>query len=104
MLECAVAGCEVLYDEFFGVIPLVDASDEQLLNLERIQVEGLPLNNSSVIYYYVYSSMLSAFGRCEEADPYLDLLEREYSNDTIIMSIVEENRQVCRILLEEADS
>jgi tetratricopeptide (TPR) repeat protein len=104
MLECAVAGCEVLYDEFFGVIPLVDASDEQLINLDRIEVEGLPLNNASVIYYYVYSSMLAAFGRCEEADPYLDLLEREYGGDTTIMAIVDENRQVCQILQEEADS
>jgi len=101
MLECAVEGCEVLFDEFFGIIPLVDASDEQLQTLERIQVEGLPLNNGSVIYYYVYSSMLSAFGLCDQAEPIMNQLEQEYGGDETIMAIVSENRNVCRILAED---
>lgn len=101
MLECAVEGCEVLFDEFFGIIPLVDASDEQLQTLERIQVEGLSLNNGSVIYYYVYSSMLSAFGLCDQAEPILNQLEQDYGGDETIMSIVSENRNVCRILAED---
>ena len=101
MLECAVDGCEVLFDEFFGIIPLVDASDEQLASLERIQVEGLTLNNGSVVYYYVYSSMLAAFGLCDQADPIMDQLEETYGGDSTIMGIVNENRQVCRIFAEE---
>jgi len=101
MLECAVEGCEVLYDEFFGVIPMLDATEEQMQTLERIQVQGLPLNNGSVIYYYVYSSMLAAFGLCDQADKFLDLLEAEYSADPTIMAIVEENRQVCLIFEQD---
>lgn len=101
MLECAVEGCEILYDEFFGVIPLVDATDEQLQTLQRIQVQGLPLSNASVVYYYVYSSMLAAFGLCEKATIFLDQLETAYGGDTTIMAIVEENRQVCRIFAQE---
>ncbi|HSG25731.1 MAG TPA: hypothetical protein VLA32_06400 [Anaerolineales bacterium] len=104
MLECAVEGCEVLYDEFFGVIPQTDATEEQLLTLDRIQVQGLPLSNASVVYYYVYSSMLAAFGICDKATIFLDLLENEYGGDPTIMSIVQENRQVCRIFEEEANN
>jgi len=101
MLECAVEGCEVIYDEFFGVIPLVDATEEQLATLDRIQVQGLPLNNGSVVYYYVYSSMLAAFGLCEKADIFLDMLEDAYGGDATIMSIVDENRQVCLIFAQD---
>ncbi|MCB2178440.1 hypothetical protein KQH61_03405 [bacterium] len=101
MLECAVAGCEVLYDDYYGVIPLTDASEEQLANLERIEVEGLPLNNSSAIYYYVYTSMLSAFGICDTAEVYMRMLENAYSGDETIMGIVNENRAVCAILTAE---
>ncbi len=100
MLACAVEGCEVLYDEFFGVIPQTDASDEQLQTLERIQVTGLPLNNSSVIYYYVYSSMLAAFGLCDQADVVMNQLETSYGGDETIMAIVSENRQVCAIFAQ----
>ncbi len=98
MLECAVSGCEVLYDDFYGVIPLTDATEDQLANLEHIQVEGLPLNNSSVVYYYVYTSMLAAFGICDTAETYMKMLENTYGGDETIMGIVAENRQVCAIL------
>ncbi|MEJ2485282.1 MAG: hypothetical protein P8Y68_06070 [Anaerolineales bacterium] len=101
MLECAVEGCEILYDEVFGVIPLVDATEEQLQTLERIQVQGLPLNNGSVVYYYVYSSMLAAFGLCDKATVFMDELEAEYGGDNTIMAIVDENRQVCQIFAQE---
>ncbi len=79
----------------------MDASIEQMDSLERIQVEGLPLNNSSVIYYYVYSSMLAAFGLCDQAGPIMDQLEATYSSDPTIMGIMDENRQVCRIFAEK---
>jgi tetratricopeptide (TPR) repeat protein len=98
MLECAVAGCEVLYDDYYGVIPLTDATESQMENLPHIQVEGLPLNNSSVVYYYVYTSMLSAFGICDTAETYMKMLENAYGNDDTIMGIVDENRAVCAIL------
>jgi tetratricopeptide (TPR) repeat protein len=101
MLACAVEGCEVLYDEFFGVIPLIDASEEQLQSLERIEVTGLPLNNGSVVYYYVYASTLAAFNRCDESEPLHEELEALYGGDETIMAIVAENRQVCRILAEQ---
>lgn len=98
MLECAVIGCEILYDEFFGVIPFIDATDEQMEELETIRVEGLDLNNNSLVYYYVYGSVLAAFNRCEEAAVILDQVEGSYGGDELVMSIVNESRQVCRLL------
>jgi tetratricopeptide (TPR) repeat protein len=98
MLECAVQGCEVLYDEVWGVIPLVDGSEEQLDSLPRLTVVGLPLSNSSVVYYYVYGSVLAAFNLCDEAIEILDLVSAEFYNDDIIMGIVQESYTVCEIL------
>jgi len=93
-----VQGCEVLYDEVWGVIPLVDGSEEQLDSLPRLTVVGLPLSNSSVVYYYVYGSVLAAFDLCDEAIEILDLVSAEFYNDDIIMGIVQESYTVCEIL------
>ncbi len=103
MLECAVQGCEVLYDEFFGVTVLSDATEEQLATSDRIQVEGLALSNASVVYYYVYASVLAAFNFCDEAEVYLSQLENAYGGDDTIMQIVNESRQVC-VLLQTEDN
>ena len=103
MLECAVVGCRVLYDEYYGVVILEDATEEQLTTLERIQVEGLALNNASVEYYNVYSSMLAALGYCDEAETYITMLEDAYGSDTTIMGIVNENRQICTLLQNSQD-
>ena len=101
MLECAVEGCEVLYDDFFGVIPFLDASEDQVQNLPRLEIEGLPLNNSSVVYYYVYGSVLAAFNECDSAEVILTQLEDTYGADDTIMAIVDESRTVCRVLQED---
>jgi tetratricopeptide (TPR) repeat protein len=98
MLECAVQGCEVLYDEVWGVIPIIDGSEEQLDSLPRLTVVGLPLTNSSVVYYYVYGSVLAAFNLCDEAVEILDMVSAEFYNDDIIMGIVQESYTVCEIL------
>jgi tetratricopeptide (TPR) repeat protein len=95
MLECAVDGCEVLYDEATGVVPLMDATDEQLATMPRLTVVGLPLSNSSVVYYYVYGSVLSAFNQCDKATEIFDLLRANYSNDDLVMGIVQEGEYVC---------
>jgi len=95
MLECAVDGCEVLYDETLGVIPLTDATDEQLATLSRLSVVGLPLSNGSLVYYYVYGSVLSAFNLCDRATEIFDLLRANYSGDELVMGIVQEGEYVC---------
>lgn len=98
MLECAVEGCEILFDEFFGVIPFIDATEEQMETLETISVEGLDLNNNSLVYYYVYGSVLAAFNECDTAAEILDEIEASYGNDELVMAIVNESRAVCELL------
>jgi tetratricopeptide (TPR) repeat protein len=100
MLECAVEGCEILYDEFFGVIPFIDATDEQMDTYEIITVEGLDLNNNSLVYYYVYGSVLAAFNECDRAEDILDQVEELYWDDELVMAIVNENRAVCDLFEE----
>lgn len=98
MLECAVEGCEILFDELFGVIPFSDATEDQIEKLTTITVPGLDLNNNSLVYYYVYGSVLAAFNQCEKAAEILDKVESSYASDELVMSIVNESRQVCRLL------
>jgi tetratricopeptide (TPR) repeat protein len=97
MLECAVEGCEVLFDEDWGVIPLVDASEEQLAAISRLAVVGLPLSNSSVVYYYVYGSVLAAFNMCDKALDILEQVRIVYSGDELIMGIVQESEYICAL-------
>lgn len=97
MLECAVEGCEVVYDEFYGVIPLVDATEEQLETLPRLTIVGLPLSNASVVYYYHYGSVLAAFNLCDKAHSIFEEIKAIYSNDELIMGIVEEGEYICEL-------
>lgn len=97
MLACAVEGCVVWKDEVLGVLPTQDASEQQQQTLEQIVVAGEELGDSTVVYYYVYSSVLAAYNRCDEAEIYFDQIEARYSGDSIIMGIIEENRNICEI-------
>jgi tetratricopeptide (TPR) repeat protein len=97
MLECAVDGCEVLFDEDWGVIPFIDATDEQLATLPRLTVVGLPLSNSSVVYYYVYGSVLAAFNQCDKALEILGQVRANFSGDALIMGIVQESEYICEL-------
>jgi tetratricopeptide (TPR) repeat protein len=98
MLECAVEGCEILYDPYFGVIPFIDATEEQMETYEIITVPGLELNNTSLVYYYVYGSVLAGLDQCEHAAGILDQVEEAYGNDELVMAIVNESRVVCKLL------
>jgi hypothetical protein len=93
-----VEGCEILYDQYFGVIPFTDATEEQMDTYEIITVEGLDLNNNSLVYYYVYGSVLAAFNECDHAAEILDQVEAAYGNDELVMAIVNESRAVCELL------
>jgi tetratricopeptide (TPR) repeat protein len=63
-----------------------------------IEVIGLPLDNDTVAYYYTFGSGAAALDQCESALPILELLAEEYSDDPLVMGIVEESFQVMRNL------
>jgi hypothetical protein len=66
-------------------------------------VEGLPLDNNTLIYYYTYGSLLAALNQCDRAIPILDLVGATYPGDAVVMGIVNESYTVCQNLAGSAD-
>jgi tetratricopeptide (TPR) repeat protein len=87
VLKCAVLGCTVAENE-----------------IGEASVEGLPLTNVEVAYYYVrYGSVLAALSRpsanyCPEALDVLDRVRTEFGQDPVLMEIVRENEAICRLV------
>ena len=103
-LRCAVKGCSA--DENEVALRFVD---EGILE-ESLSVEGLPLTNLTVAYYYVeYGTVMAFLSRptqnyCSEAQLVLDEVRLKYSSDPILMSIVEDSEGICRRLASEGSS
>ncbi len=97
-LRCAVRGCSAEENEL--ALNLVD----QGLLEESVAVEGLPLTNLTVAYYYVeYGTVLAFLSRpnqnyCAEAMVVLDEVRARYADDPILMSIVADSEGICRRL------
>ncbi len=103
-LRCAVKGCSAQENELAqGFV------DEGTL-AESVAVEGLPLTNLTVAYYYVeYGTVLAFLSRptqnyCSEAQAVLDEVRLKYSSDAILMSIVEDSEGICRRLESEGSA
>ena len=85
ILQCAVEGCDV--------------SENQE---GEVAVSGLALDDATVAYYYTYGSVLAALNQCDLATPILDELASTYSEDTLVMGIVNESNEVCAFLAAQA--
>lgn len=83
VLRCAVTGCSDVQNSL--------DSDGRW----TVSVDGLPLNNNTVTYYYYFGSVLAALEQCDEALPILDELGTVYSGDAIVMGIVNEGYTIC---------
>ncbi len=89
VLKCAVLGC---------------TADEN--QIASVDVEGLPLTNFEVAYYYArYGSVLAALSRpgqnyCPEALSVLAQLREVYPDDPSLMGIVEDNEWICQLIEE----
>ena len=82
VLKCAVVGCSA------------DENDDL-----EIAINGLPLNDSSLPYYLQLSGLLAAYGiECSLAIALMDDIEEIYFDDSITMSVIQENRNVWAIL------
>jgi tetratricopeptide (TPR) repeat protein len=87
LLQCAVVGCTAEENEIGGVA-----------------VEGLPLTNPTVAYYYVeYGTNLAFLSRptenyCPQAIPILDQVKKAASqwNDPFLVAIAEDSEGICR--------
>lgn len=89
VLRCAVRGCSAEENE-----------------IGEVDVEGLPLTNITVAYYYArYGSVLAALSRpgesyCPDALEVLSHVKQAYSEDGTLMAIVQENEAICRLITE----
>jgi hypothetical protein len=91
-LKCAVYGC--------GAEESCEARQCDAETEPQVEIEGLPLNINTVIYYYVYGSDLAGMHRpnndyCGEAMKVLGEVRAEFADDETIMSIVEASESIC---------
>lgn len=91
-LECAIDGCNAQQS------CEVRECDPEIGPM--VSVEGLPLSDSTVVYYFTYGSVLSGLHRkgddkCEKAMVVFDQLRERYAEDPSIMSIVRAGEEIC---------
>jgi tetratricopeptide (TPR) repeat protein len=96
-LKCAIRGCTPPESCFGRYGRECDADFEEA----GVEVKGLPLSPSTVVYYYTYGSVLAALSRpkknyCPDAAPIFQELRAAFSEDETIMRIVRENETICR--------
>ncbi len=88
LLKCAVRGCTAEENELGG----------------NVAVEGLPLSNLTVAYYYVeYGTVMAFLSRpyenyCDQAYDVLEEVRLAYPDDNILTGIVDDSEGICRRL------
>lgn len=100
VLECAVEGCTAERSPFLACSTAEDATEEERADC-GLSVEGLPLTDNSVVYYYVYTSATSGLNFCEVALPIMNQVSTQYADDPLVMSIIDDNYAVCANLAED---
>jgi tetratricopeptide (TPR) repeat protein len=99
--ECAIEGCDAVQScEVRDCDPEVDP---------MVSVEGLPLSDGTVVYYFTYGSVLSGLHRegddkCDKAMAIFDQLRARYADDPTIMSIVRAGEEVCTYTAEPMET
>ncbi len=99
-LKCAVEGCDpkesCLVRQKCEENTLPEDIDP------KIEIKGLPLTSTTVVYYYTYGSVLAGMHRpgdknnyCATAVKILGQVRDQFSTDVNIMSIVDASEQIC---------
>lgn len=65
-------------------------------------VDGLPLGQYTLEYYYTYGSVLAAYLHCDRAMEIMTKISAYAPNDEIVQDIVEENTNICNTALERS--
>ena len=68
--------------------------------MESIALTGLPLSDTTVLYYYTYGSVLAGLHRpgddyCTRAADIFQIIRASYASDPDIMGIVEAGEEIC---------
>lgn len=97
-LKCAVRGCTAV--ESCTVRNSGLTCTEEEANNPSIVIESLPLTNTTVIYYYIYGSVLAGMSTtsnnmCPEAYKVFDEITAGFGGDETIMFIVNDGIAIC---------
>ncbi len=97
-LKCAVRGCTAL--ESCTVRNSGLECSEEIAADPSLTITGLPLTNTTAIYYYIYGSVLAgmntpATNYCAEAYRVFDEISAGFREDDTIMAIVNEGLAIC---------
>ncbi len=92
LLKCAVEGCDAV-----GSCEARECDPEAD---EQIVIQGLPLSDTTVTYYYIYGSVLAGLHRpgddkCDKALEILAQVRAQYADNPTIMGIVESSEAIC---------
>ncbi|MCJ7694861.1 MAG: tetratricopeptide repeat protein, partial [Anaerolineaceae bacterium] len=92
-LQCAVDGCTA--EESCEVRDCNPETDEAIV------IEGMPLSDNTVVYYFTYGSVLSGLHRtgddnCIRAMEVFAQIRERYYDDANIMGIVQAGEEICR--------
>lgn len=98
-LKCAIRGCSGEDSCIGRGLPACDTQDQP------VQVTGLPLSPSTLVYYYTYGSVLAALSRpqqnyCTEAMDILGQVQAQYGGDSTVAGIVNAGEAICQSLAE----
>ena len=99
MLRCSVMGCDAEQS--------CEAREEDPCESD-IVISGLPLTNTTVLYYYIYGSALAGLHRpgiddnCTEAAIVFQKIREQISDNEEVMKIVRASENICRINPDEA--
>lgn len=94
---CAIEGCSALE----SCIVRQECSEETPSEeVPPYEIEGLPLTENTVVYYYSYGSVLAAMhrdesGYCERALDVFDTVRSRYADNEGVMSIVNTSESIC---------
>ncbi len=96
-LQVDAAAAEQLYLELLCIGQGLEADQCDAQRMAELSpgVRGLTLGPETLEYYYTYGSVLAFAEECSEAEQIFQQLERGYSEDQIIMEIIEEGRLIC---------
>lgn len=97
--QCALEGCDA------AVSCEVRQCDSE--TDAEVVVTGLPLEDATVVYYYTYGSVLAGMARptngyCDRAIKVLQKVRNAYSEDSVIISIIEPSEEICQNILNKA--
>lgn len=94
-LQCAVTGCDAITS--CDVRTIGQCEDP---NNPAIEIKGMPLSSTTVVYYYTYASVLAGMNSpgqpyCKDAVPIMKQIRAAFASDETIIGIISPSEEIC---------